>query len=190
MKLLKELINKNGEVIGDSIIKVDSFLNHQIDPILMFEMGREFKERFKNLSINKILTIEASGIAIGTATAYHLGVPLVFAKKSTPSTMGAFYTSKVHSFTKNRDYDICISKNYINPGDKILIVDDFLAMGAAVLGLHDIIQQGDAELIGVGIAIEKGFQKGSQILKDKGIHVESLAVIQSFKDGKVIFHKE
>ncbi|MGL6098402.1 MAG: xanthine phosphoribosyltransferase, partial [Fusobacteriaceae bacterium] len=125
MKLLKELINKKGEVIGDSIIKVDSFLNHQIDPVLMFEMGKEFTERFKNLSINKVLTIEASGIAIGTAAAYHLGVPLVFAKKATPSTMKNFYTSKVHSFTKNRDYDICISKDYINPGDKILIVDDF-----------------------------------------------------------------
>ncbi|MGL4403949.1 MAG: xanthine phosphoribosyltransferase [Fusobacteriaceae bacterium] len=190
MKLLKELINKKGEVIGDSIIKVDSFLNHQIDPVLMFEMGREFKERFEHLSINKVLTIEASGIAIGTAAAYHLGVPLVFAKKSTPSTMNAFYTSKVHSFTKNKDYDICISKDYINSGDRILIVDDFLAMGAAVLGLHDIIQQGDAELVGVGIAIEKGFQKGSQILRDKGIHVESLAIIQSFQDGKVNFAKK
>ncbi|MGL6100580.1 MAG: xanthine phosphoribosyltransferase, partial [Fusobacteriaceae bacterium] len=108
-------------------------------------------------------------------------------KKATPSTMKNFYTSKVHSFTKNRDYDICISKDYINPGDKILIVDDFLAMGSAVLGLQDIILQGGAELIGVGIAIEKGFQSGSKILKDKGIHVESLAIIDSFKDGKVNF---
>lgn len=187
MKLLKNLINEKGIVIGDSIIKVDSFLNHQIDPILMYEMGREFKERFADKKINKILTIEASGIAIGTAVAYHFGVPLVFAKKATPSTMGNFYSSKVHSFTKNKDYDICVGADYINPEDRILIVDDFLAMGAAVLGLEDIVKQGGATLVGVGIAIEKGFQKGSTVLKEKGLHVESLAIIDSFKDGKVNF---
>lgn len=187
MQLLKELITTKGRVLNNSILKVDNFLNHQIDPVLMYEMGKEFKKRFQELKINKVVTIEASGIAIGTAAAYQFGVPLVFAKKATPSTMGAFYTSKVHSFTKNRDYDICISKEYIQPGDRILVVDDFLAMGAAVLGLKDIIDQAGAELLGVGIAIEKGFQEGSKILRDKGLNVESLAIIDSFHEGKVIF---
>lgn len=187
MQLLKELITTKGRVINNNILKVDNFLNHQIDPVLMYEMGREFKERFKDLNINKVVTIEASGIAIGTAAAYQFGVPLVFAKKAKPSTMGEFYTSKVHSFTKNRDYDICISKEYINPGDRILIVDDFLAMGAAVLGLKDIIDQAGAEVLGIGIAIEKGFQDGSKILREQKLNVESLAIIDSFKDGKVIF---
>lgn len=188
MKLLKDLIRTKGKVINDSMLKVDNFLNHQIDANLMFEVGREFKERFSNLEgITKIVTIEASGIAIATAVAYHFRVPLVFAKKAKPATMGEFYTSKVNSFTKKKEYDICISKEYITSEDKVLIVDDFLAMGAAVLGLEDIVNQAGGEVLGVGIVIEKGFQEGSKILRERGLNVESLAILDGFQNGEVIF---
>lgn len=186
MKLLKELILSEGKVIGDSILKVDGFLNHQIDANLMYEIGKEFKRRFKHLDITKIITIEASGIAIATMVAYEFGVPLVFAKKAKPSTMNNFYCSKVMSYTKNKEYDICMSKEYINKNDRVLIVDDFLAMGGAVVGLYDIMEQAGAKVLGVGIVIEKGFQTGAETLKGKGLKVESLAIIKGFQDGKVI----
>ncbi|MGL4534111.1 MAG: xanthine phosphoribosyltransferase [Fusobacteriaceae bacterium] len=191
MKLLKDLIKTKGKVVNGSMLKVDNFLNHQIDANLMYEVGKEFKERFKNLEgITKIVTIEASGIAIATAVAYHFGVPLVFAKKTKPATMGEFYTAKVHSFTKKKEYDICISREYIKAEDKVLIVDDFLAMGAAVLGLENIVRQAKGEVLGVGIVIEKGFQEGSKILREKGLNVQSLAILSGFENGKVIFKEE
>lgn len=187
MKLLKEYIQKNGKAVGTGILKVDSFLNHQIDPNLMMAMGEEFKRRFENDGVNKILTIEASGIAIGLAAAYAFNVPLVFAKKKVPSTMGDFYTANVFSFTKNKDYTICVSKEFLHPDDKILIIDDFLAMGNAILGLKSLVEQAGANVVGAGIAVEKGFQPGGSMLKEKGIKLESLAVIDSLQDGVIKF---
>lgn len=187
MTLLKEYIRKYGRIIDNKILKVDNFLNHQIDPELMLEMGKEFKKRFKDLEINKIMTIEASGIAVGLATAYAFRVPLVFAKKKVPSTMDDFYSSKVYSFTKNTEYIVSVSKEFLNSNDRVLVIDDFLAMGNAIIGLEEIIKQAGAEMMGVGIVITKGFQEGEQKLIDKGIRVESLANIKEFKDNKVVF---
>lgn len=187
MKLLKEYIEKNGKAIGTGILKVDSFLNHQIDPNLMMAMGEEFKRRFEGCGVNKILTIEASGIAIGLAAAYAFNVPLVFAKKKVPSTMGEFYTAKVFSFTKNTEYTICVAKEFLHPDDKVLIIDDFLAMGNAVLGLKTLVEAAGAQVIGAGIAVEKGFQKGEKLLADNGIRLESLAIVDSLEDGVIKF---
>lgn len=187
MKLLKEYIQKNGKAIGTGILKVDSFLNHQIDPNLMMAMGEEFKRRFEKDGVNKILTIEASGIAIGLAAAYAFNVPLVFAKKKVPSTMGDFYTANVFSFTKNKDYTICVSKEFLHLDDRILIIDDFLAMGNAILGLKSLVEQAGAKVVGAGIAVEKGFQKGGDLLRENGLKVESLAIIDSLQDGVVKF---
>lgn len=187
MKLLKEYIQKNGKAIGTGILKVDSFLNHQIDPNLMMAMGEEFKRRFEKGGVNKILTIEASGIAIGLAAAYAFNIPLVFAKKKVPSTMGDFYTANVFSFTKNKDYTICVSKEFLHSDDRILIIDDFLAMGNAILGLKSLVEQAGAKVVGAGIAVEKGFQKGGDLLRENGLKVESLAIIDSLQDGVVKF---
>lgn len=185
MKLLKEYIKREGSVKDSSILKVDSFINHQIDPILMMEIGEEFKNRFKDKNINKVLTIEASGIAIAIAVAYAMKVPMVFAKKKKPSTMSEAYNSTVHSFTKKEDYNITVSKEFLSPNDNILIVDDFLAMGNAIIGLKSIVEQAGAVVSGVGIAIEKGFQPGGEILKKQGIHLESLAIIESLENDTI-----
>lgn len=187
MKLLKDYILNNGKSINSRVLKVDSFLNHQIDPVLMMKIGEEFKRRFEGEKINKILTIEASGIAIGLAVAYAFHVPLVFAKKKVPSTMDDFYTTKVFSFTKNKEYTICIGKEFLGKEDRILIVDDFLAMGNAVLGLKKLVETAGGTVVGAGIAITKGFQEGEQILKDNGIRVESLAVVESLDNGEIRF---
>lgn len=187
MKLLQDYILEKGKSINSKVLKVDSFLNHQIDPVLMMKIGEEFKKRFSGEKINKILTIEASGIAIGLAVAYAFNVPLVFAKKKVPSTMNDFYTTKVFSFTKNKEYTICIGKEFLNSEDKILIVDDFLAMGNAVLGLKDLVNQVKGEVVGVGIAITKGFQEGERILQENGLRVESLAVVDSLDNGQIHF---
>ena len=158
MKLLEERIIADGKVIGDDILKVDMFLNHQIDVHLLQEIGKEFKRRFDGCNINKILTIEASGIGIACITAQYFSVPVVFAKKGAHKNVGSnVYSSVVHSFTKGTDSNVTVSKDYINKDDKILIIDDFLANGAAVSGLIDIINQAGAELEGVGIAIEKAY---------------------------------
>ena len=187
MKLLKDYILNNGKSINSKVLKVDSFLNHQIDPVLMMKIGEEFKRRFEGEKINKILTIEASGIAIGLAAAYAFNVPLVFAKKKVPSTMDDFYTTQVFSFTKNKDYTICIGKEFLNKEDRILIVDDFLAMGNAVLGLKKLVENAGGKVIGAGIAITKGFQDGENILKENGVRVESLAVVDSLENGEIHF---
>lgn len=187
MKLLKDYILNQGKSVNSKILKVDSFLNHQIDPVLMMQIGEEFKRRFAGEKINKILTIEASGIAIGLAAAYAFNVPLVFAKKKVPSTMGDFYTTKVFSFTKSKEYTICIGKEFLNAEDRILIVDDFLAMGNAVLGLKDLVNQAGGEVVGAGIAITKGFQDGEKLLKENGIKVESLAVVESLNNDEIKF---
>ena len=187
MKLLKDYILNNGKSINSKVLKVDSFLNHQIDPNLMMEIGKEFKKRFEGEKINKILTIEASGIAIGLAVAYALNVPLVFAKKKVPSTMDDFYTTKVVSFTKKKEYTICIGKEFLGPEDRILIVDDFLAMGNAVMGLKKIVETAGGTVVGAGIAITKGFQKGEEILKENVLRVESLAIVDSLENGEIHF---
>lgn len=188
MELLKQKILKEGIVIGTDILKVDSFLNHQIDIELMQEIGREFYKRFSDKKITKILTVEASGISIASIAAIFFNVPVVFAKKTQSKNLDAqTFKSSVYSFTKAAYYDIQVSKRYLSPDDNILIVDDFLANGKAALGLIDIIEQAGAKLEGIGIVIEKGFQEGGSILREKNIHLESLAIVNRFENGKITF---
>ena len=178
MQLLKERILRDGKVREGNVLKVDSFLNHQLDIGLFEEMGKEFKRRFEGEDINKILTIEASGIAIACIAARYFNVPVVFAKKTqTKNISGEVYTSEVESFTHGKVYDIIVSKDFLKPEDRVLVIDDFLANGQALLGLSKLIQDAGATLVGGGIAIEKGFQAGGKILRDRGIRVESLAII-------------
>lgn len=179
---------KEGKVLPGNIVKVDSFLNHQLDPRVIREIGREFSYRFKDRGVTKVVTIESSGIAVAIMTGLELNVPVVFAKKQKTSNIGAdAYHSTVKSYTRGTTSSIMVSKEYITNRDRILIVDDFLAMGQAVQGLADIIKQGGASLVGAGIVIEKGFQDGGKILRSQGIHIESLAVIKSIEEGKIIF---
>ncbi len=188
MKLLHQRIREEGRVVSEEILKVDSFLNHQIDAELMFKMGEAFKQRFAEKNITKIVTIEASGIAIAALAAMSFQVPVVFAKKTKSRNLDAeVYTYPVYSFTKEETYDIYISKQYLQPTDNILILDDFLANGQAVEGLIQLVEQANAQLAGVGIVIEKGFQPGGKALRKKGIHVESLAIIDRMKNGKIHF---
>ncbi|MFC5603200.1 xanthine phosphoribosyltransferase [Sporosarcina koreensis] len=191
MKQLQEKIMQEGKVLSDQVLKVDSFLNHQIDPPLMKAVGEEFAERFKEDGITKILSIESSGIAPAMMTGLVLGVPAIFARKRKSLTMSDhLFTADVHSFTKNETNEISVSKDFLKKGDKILVIDDFLANGQAVLGLLDIVEQAEAELVGVGIVIEKGFQPGGTMIREKGIRVESLAILESLEDGKVEFREE
>jgi xanthine phosphoribosyltransferase len=186
--LLKQRIMSEGRIIGQDILKVDSFLNHQIDIRLYNEIGKEFKARFSEEKITKILTIEASGIGIACITAQYFDVPVVFAKKTEARNLdSSTYESEVYSFTRSKAYKVRVSKNYLGEADQILVIDDFLANGNAVNGLMDIIGQAGARLAGVGIVIEKGFQDGGRLLRDKGVRVESLAVIKSMADGRVEF---
>jgi len=189
MKALKDRIVADGVAIGTEIIKVDSFLNHQIDVALLDEVGKEFAARFQGCNITKILTVEASGIAIACMTAKHFGnIPVVFAKKTAPNTMvDGFYDAEVRSFTKGTVSNIRVSQKFLGQGDKVLIIDDFLAHGEAALGMAEIVDQAGAELVGIGAVIEKMFQGGSQRLREKGYRVESLAVIESIRDGKINF---
>lgn len=190
MKLLEERIRKDGVIKPGNVLKVDSFLNHQMDVELFDEMGAEFKRLFAENPINKILTIEASGIGIACVVAQHFHVPVVFAKKSQSINLdGESYITKVESFTHKRTYDVIVSKKYLNPQDHILIIDDFLANGCAVNGLIDLIRSAGATVEGVGIAIEKGFQEGGRLIREKGIHVESLAIVESMNDetGEIVF---
>ena len=187
MELLKSLIVSQGEVKNSALLKVDSFLNHQIDPVLMYEIGQELKRRFEGEKVTKILTIEASGIAIGIMAAYAFNVPLVFAKKKKPSTMDDSYNVTVRSFTKGIDYNITVSKEFLNERDRVLIVDDFLAMGNAIIGLKEIVEYARAKVVGAGIVVEKGFQKGGDTLRANGMRVESLAIIDSLEGNKITF---
>lgn len=188
MELLKQRILAEGRVSGEEILKVDSFLNHQIDVKLFQEMGVEFRKRFPSKKITKLLTIEASGIAIASIAALEFDVPVVFAKKTQSRNLDdSIYSSKVHSFTKNITYDVMVSKRYITEEDHVLIIDDFLANGKAVEGLLDIVEQAGATAEGVGIVIEKGFQTGGERLRNQGVHVESLAIVDRFTDGKIKF---
>lgn len=188
MKALEEKINREGLVYPGNILKVGSFLNHQLDVDFLMEMGKEIQRLFENEGITKIVTIEASGIAIAVAAASYMHVPVVFAKKTKTSNLnGESYVSKVHSFTHNKDYDIVISKQFITEKDCILLIDDFLAVGNALNGLIDIAGQAGAKVAGAAIAIEKGFQGGGDALRARGIRVESLALIDSMEEGKIIY---
>lgn len=190
MELLKKRILEDGMVLGDDILKVDSFLNHQMDIALFQEIGKEFYRRFADKKITKLLTIEASGIAIAAIAAIYFDVPVVFAKKTQSKNLDAdTYKTQVYSFTKGTTYDVQVSKRYIQPEDHILILDDFLANGKAALGLMDIVQQAGATVEGVGIVIEKGYQEGGQVLREQNVHLESLAVVDRFTDGQITFMK-
>ena len=188
MEYLKKKILEEGEVRNGNILKVDSFLNHQLDVETINEIGKEFKKRFEHEKIDKILTIEASGIAIAVIAAQYFSVPVVFAKKTESNNLdSSVYESEVYSYTKNRNYKIRVSEDYLNKKDKILIIDDFLANGAAALGLIDIVKQGKAIVSGVGIVIEKNFQSGGKKIQEKGIKLESLVKVRFDNDRKVIF---
>ncbi|MBR3040378.1 MAG: xanthine phosphoribosyltransferase [Lachnospiraceae bacterium] len=190
MKLLEDRIRKDGNVKEGNILKVDAFLNHQMDVELFHEMGEEWKRLFADKKINKILTIEASGIGIACVAAEFFHVPVVFAKKTQGVNLdGELLTAKVESFTKKKVYDIVVSKKFLGPEDHVLIIDDFLANGCAVNGLMELLSQAGATLEGVGIAIEKGFQAGGDALRAKGIKLESLAIVQSMDaaTGEIIF---
>ncbi|UTE75803.1 xanthine phosphoribosyltransferase [Rossellomorea sp. KS-H15a] len=191
MNVLKNKIKAEGVVLSETVLKVDSFLNHQIDPELMMEIGKEFAYRFKEEGITKILTIESSGIAPGVMAALQMNVPLVFArkKKSLTLTEGVL-TSKVYSFTKQEENTISISREYIQKNDRVLLIDDFLANGQAALGLIDLVKQAEAVVAGIGIVIEKSFQNGGKIVRDTGYRVESLAEIESLENGEVQFKEE
>lgn len=193
MKLLEERIRKDGVVKKGNVLKVDSFLNHQIDVELLDQMGAEFKRLFADKPINKILTIEASGIGIACVAARHFKVPVVFAKKTQSINLdGEMYTAKIESFTHKRVYDVIVSKKFISPEDHVLIIDDFLANGCAVKGLIELIQAAGATIEGVGIAIEKGQQIGGKELREQGLQVESLAIIESMNDetGEIVFRQQ
>ncbi len=184
MKLLEDRILKDGKIFPGNILKVDCFLNHQIDVAFLNELGKEFYNLFKDEKINKILTIEASGIGIACITAQYFNVPVVFAKKSqTKNISKDVYTAKVESYTHGRVYDIMVSKEFLSEDDRILIIDDFLANGKAITGLCDVVKTAKATVAGIGIVIEKGFQDGGKIIRDSGIRLESLAIVSSM-DGE------
>ena len=190
MKLLEERIRKDGTVKAGNVLKVDSFLNHQMDIDLFNEMGKEWARLFADCNITKILTVEASGIGIACVAAQHFHVPVVFAKKSQSVNIdGEVYSTKIESFTHKRVYDVIVSKKFLHPEDHILIIDDFLANGCALEGLIDIVNKAGATVEGVGIAVEKGFQKGGDLIRSKGIRVESLAIVESMDDktGEITF---
>lgn len=189
MKLLEERIVKDGKVFPGNVLKVDRFLNHQVDVGLLNEIGKEFYRLFKDCGVNKIFTIEASGIGIACIVAQYFNVPVVFAKKSLGKNISAdVYSTKVQSFTHGRVYDVIVSQEFLNKEDKILIIDDFLAQGCALQGLISLIEDAGAEIVGAGIVIEKAFQTGGDLIRSKGIRVESLARVASMTDdGQITF---
>lgn len=191
MKLLEDKIRSEGTAIGSDILKVDMFLNHQIDPVLIDEMGKEFYRLFKDSGATKVVTIESSGISMAVFTAKYFGIPALFAKKAAHKNVGNdIYSAKCYSFTHGKEYEMNISKKYLHPGDKVLIIDDFMAGGNACNALIDIIDQAGAEVVGIGIAIEKGFQPGGRLLREKGYKVRSLAIVDSMKDGEITFRPD
>ena len=189
MLLLEERIRKDGIISDGNVLKVDSFLNHQMDVAFINKLAEEFYRLFKDCGVNKVLTIEASGIGIACLTAQFFNAPMVFAKKSKSKNIaGDVYTSKVESFTPGQVYDVMVSKKFLNKSDRVLIIDDFLAKGQALLGLTKIVKDSGAELVGCGIVIEKAFQDGGKIIREKGIRVESLARIKEMSPkSRVVF---
>ncbi len=191
MELLEKRILNDGIVKEGNILKVDSFLNHQIDIGLMNEIGKELKRLFADKHVTKILTIEASGIAIASIAAQYFNVPVVFAKKAKSQNLdGELYTSDVKSFTYGKQYTITVSKKFITEDDKLLIIDDFLAVGNAMKGLIDVANQAGASVEGIAIMIEKGFQEGGKYLRDNGFNLQSLAIVDSMDNGQIIFRKQ
>ena len=188
MKLLEERIKQDGRVIGTEVLKVDNFLNHQVDPALMKAMGDEFARLFADAKVDKVLTVESSGIAPAVFAALALNVPMVFARKKKSLTLSEdHYTADVYSFTKQEINHVIVDKSFIQPGERLLLIDDFLANGQAVEGMMQIAEAAGAEVVGVGIVIEKTFQKGRALLDERDVRVESLARIAAFEDGEVIF---
>ena len=193
MQLLKDRIRKDGKIKAGNVLKVDSFLNHQMDIKLFAEIGKEFKRRFADSQVTKILTIEASGIGIACIVAQYFDVPVVFAKKTqTKNIAGEVYTTRVESYTHGRVYDIIVAKEFLGPQDKVLLIDDFLANGKALEGLVSIVRESGATLVGAGIVIEKGFQVGGDLLRSQGIRVESLAIVESMDEetGTIVFRDD
>ena len=192
MELLEERIRRDGVVKSEGVLKVDGFLNHQMDINLFNEMGKELKRLFADAPINKILTIEASGIGIAAVVAQHFDVPVVFAKKSQSINLdGDVYSTKIQSFTHQRIYDVIVSKKFLNADDHMLLIDDFLANGCALNGLIDLVEDAGATVEGIGIAVEKGFQPGGDDLRSRGYHLESLAIVQSMnpETGEIVFRR-
>ena len=192
MELLEERIRRDGVVKSEGVLKVDGFLNHQMDINLFNEMGKELKRLFADAPINKILTIEASGIGIAAVVAQHFDVPVVFAKKSQSINLdGDVYSTKIQSFTHQRIYDVIVSKKFLNADDHVLLIDDFLANGCALNGLIDLVEEAGATVEGIGIAVEKGFQPGGDELRRRGYHLESLAIVQSMnpETGEIEFRR-
>ena len=188
MELLKQRILEQANVLGPDVLKVDMFLNHQIDVVLLNEIGKEFFRLYSDAGITKILTVEASGIGIACITAQYFNVPVVFAKKGVNrNSVGDIYSCEVFSFTKNAKACIGVCQKYLSKEDNILIIDDFLANGSALAGLIDIVKKSGATLSGAGIVIEKGFQPGGQMIRSSGIRVESLAIIESMDNGNIVF---
>lgn len=188
MKLLEERIKQDGRVIGTEVLKVDNFLNHQVDPALMKAMGDEFARLFADAKVEKVLTVESSGIAPAVFAALALNVPMVFARKKKSLTLSEdHYTADVYSFTKQEINHVIVDKRFIQPGERLLLIDDFLANGQAVEGMMQIAEAAGAEVVGIGIVIEKTFQKGRALLDERDVRVESLARIAAFEDGEVIF---
>jgi xanthine phosphoribosyltransferase len=192
MSYLKEKIIKDGVVLNEDVLKVDSFLNHQIDPTVLKEIGNEFVEYFKEKEITKVMTIEASGIAPAVLVASRFDIPTLFAKKAEPSTLSKEdqYSTDVHSYTKGVTSRVLVSKKYLQPDDKVLIIDDFLANGEAAMGLIDLVEQAGAEVVGVGICVEKSFQPGRQKLEDKGVDIFSICRVASLENNEVTFVEE
>jgi xanthine phosphoribosyltransferase len=190
MKLLQERILKDGNVKSGNVLKVDSFLNHQMDIELFNEIGKEFKRIFADCNINKILTIEASGIGIACITAQYFNSPVVFAKKAQSINIdGAVYSTKIESFTHKKTYDVIVSKKFLNPEDRVLIIDDFLANGCALAGLIELVRSAGATVEGIGIVVEKGFQNGGETIRSMGVRLESLAIVDAMnaEDGSITF---
>lgn len=188
MNILEKRILEEGRVLPGNVLKVDSFVNHKIDPAFFMKIAEEFKKRFSDLEIDKILTVEVSGIAIAFAVGLLMDKEIIFAKKNISKTLGDdVYKSSVYSYTKGVTYDIMVSKNYLNKGDRVLVIDDFLANGKALEGVYDILEQAGAKVEATGILIEKGFQNGGKRLRENGYKIESLATINSLENGKVEF---
>jgi xanthine phosphoribosyltransferase len=188
MELLKKKIIEEGIVLSNQVLKVDSFLNHQIDPVLMREIGKEFARRFRDCGVSKIVTIESSGIAPAVFTALELGVSVIFARKRKSLTLqDDLYTEKVFSFTKKEESEVSISRKLLSPSDRVLLIDDFLAHGEAALAMARIVEQAGAAVVGIGIVIEKEFQNGGGKLREQGYEVESLARVASLQNGSVMF---
>ena len=191
MELLKQRILRDGVVKPGNVLKVDSFLNHQMDIALINEIGKEFKRLFSDCPVTKILTIEASGIGIACITAQYFNVPVVFAKKAQSLNLdGDMYTTRVQSFTYYRFYDVILAKKFLSPSDHVLLIDDFLANGCALLGLIDIVKKSGAVLEGAGVVVEKGFQAGGKQIREMGIRLESLAIIESMSENAITFREE